>query len=323
MVGHYAQAGDYSVSVEHRAMDNGWSFLPAAPASFQSVSDSKLTVTAEFENFRLVVGRSDFDMQLQRSVEPKDVSLSATEDFFSIFYKVSDDKKLGLSVIRQLADQQRFECYDFSGITLGPCQSGAIQLDGTNDKYDVLEGDLVGISAETISIGLSFQQQLDWVWLDDFTVGVFSTTHDYDWLTPIEDLASPFILGLKFNGKTLGDAITESFDKFPQRDSWRLHQVNISASKALPIYREIEVFSKADVVYLHYSNYRAIIEAPNYDIKLKVGLRLATRSFLYEVYGNYYQHNLIGFEPITFNQKTEHYFNRPYGNVGIKLEWRF
>ena len=97
----------------------------------------------------------------------------------------------------------------------------------------------------------------------------------------------------------------------------------VSLRKAIPIYGDIEIFADGDLIYLNYSDYSAVIAAPNYNLKLKVGLRLVTPSVVFELYCNYYHNNLIGFEPITFNQRTEHYFDRPYGNVGIKAEIRF
>ena len=323
VMGQLAQAGEYSLSAEYRAMDGGWSFLPAVPASFRSSSDLNFALSAEFERFGLGVGRSNLDLDLVRSVEPIDVSLSAKKDSLAVFYKPSDYRKITLSVSRQKADQQRFACYDFSGITIGSCEAADVQVGSIKPKYDVLEGDLVGISANTKTIGISFSQVTNSKWLDYFSVGLFSTTHDYDWLTPVEDLESPFILGLIFNGKTLGDSITESFKKFPQRDAWRLNQLNISGSKAIPIYGDIEIFADGDLIYLNHSDYSAVIAAPNYNLKLKAGLRLVTASVIFELYCNYYHNNLIGFEPITFNQRTEHYFDRPYGNVGIKAGIRF
>ena len=323
IMGRLSQADEYRLSAEYRAMDGGWSFLPAVPASFQSAKDLNFSLGAEFERFGLEIGRSNLDLDLVRSVEPIDVSLSAKKDFLTVFHKLSDYRKITLSVSRQGADQQRFACYDFSGITIGSCEAADVQVGSIKPKYDVLEEDLVGISANTKTIGISFSQVTNSRWLDYFSVGLFSTTHDYNWLTPVEDLESPFILGLVFNGKTLGDSITEAFKKFPQRDSWRLNQLNISGSKAVPIYEGIEIFADGDLIYLNYSDYSAVIAAPNYNLKLKAGFRLVTDSVVFELYCNYYHNNLIGFEPITFNQRTEHYFDRSYGNVGIKAEIRF
>jgi len=319
----FSSAAEYTLSIDYRAMDKDWPLLPTVPSSFQSARDINFSAGAEFSRFGFEVGRSDLDLELARAVEPKDVSLAGQKDTVSLFYKLSDHQKITFHGSRQDADEQRFECYDFSGITIGSCENSDIQIGSTNPKYDVLGGDLVAISAATRTHGISFSQMTNSKWIDSFSVGIFSTTHEYDWLTPVEDLASPFILGLVFNGKTLGDAITETFRKFPQRDGWRLNQLNISGSKSINVYGDIEAFADAHAVYLHHSNYKSVVFAPNYNVKVRAGLRYEANPVLIELYGNYYHHNLIGFEPVTFNQRTEHYFDRPYGNVGVKLAVRF
>lgn len=319
----FSPAAEYTLSIDYRTMDESWPLLPTVPSSFQSARDINLSAGAEFSNFGFEIGRSNLDLELARAVEPKDVSLAGQKDTVSLFYKLSDHQKITFHGSRQDADEQRFECYDFSGITIGSCESGDIQIGSTNAKYDALEGDLVAISADTRTHGIGFSQMTNSKWIDSFSVGVFSTTHEYDWLTPVEDLASPFILGLVFNGKTLGDAITETFRKFPQRDGWRLNQLNISGSKSINVYGDIEAFADAHAVYLHHFNYKSVVFTPDYNVKVRAGLRYEANSVLVELYGNYYHHNLIGFEPVTFNQRTEHYFDRPYGNVGVKMEIRF
>jgi len=100
-------------------------------------------------------------------------------------------------------------------------------------------------------------------------------------------------------------------EKFPQRDPWRLNQLNLAGSKAISMYGPIEVFTDVDFAYLHHANYRAVEAAPKYNLKIRAGLRYDSRPLIVEFYGNYYHHNLIGFEPITFNQRTEHRFDEP------------
>jgi hypothetical protein len=323
LVNQPSVATEYKFAAEYRAMDQSWPLLPNVPDSFQSASDLNIDLGIDFGGFGFEIGRANLDLELIRSVEPIDVSLSGKKDTLSLFYKLSDYQKITLHGSRQGADQQRFECYDFSGITIGSCEVGDIQIGSIDAKYDFLDGDLIAITADTKTYGMSFFQISDLKWLDSFSVGIFTTIHEYDWLTPVEDIASPFILGLVINEKTLGDAITETFRKFPQRDSWRLNQLNITGNKSISLYGPIEVFTDADFVYLHHSNYRAVEAAPKYNLKIRAGLRYETRSLLVELYGNYYHHNLIGFEPITFNQRTEHRFDEPYGNVGARVEFRF
>jgi hypothetical protein len=318
-----AHASQFSVAIEQRLMDRNWPFLPHVPRSYQSADDLSLAIGAEFNKFGLEVKRSSFDLELLRSSEPIDVALSARKDSVSLSYKLSDEQKFTLAMSQQEADEQRFECYGFAGITVGSCDASDIQINSSDERYDVLEGDLVGIDAKTSSVGLMFHQQLDLSWFDHWSAGLTSTTHDYNWLTPVEEITSPFILGIKINNITLGDAINGALGTFPQRDSWRLNQVNISAGKSYPIYKNFKVFADTDIAYLYFSNYRAIKATPNYNFKLRAGIRYGTEKLLFEFYGNYYHRNLIGFEPITFNQRTEHHFDRPYGNLGVKMEIRF
>ena len=316
-------ASEYSISVDQRLMDRDWSFLPKVPPSYQSADDFSVVIDADFNNFALELGRSSLDLELLRSTEPKDVSLSAIKDSVSFSYKLSDEQKITLAISQQEADEQRFECYGFAGITVGSCDASDIQINSSDAKYNDLEGDLVSIKAKTGTKGVTFYQSSNSIWTDYWSVGLLSTTHDYRWLSPVEDINSPFILGLMFGGVTLGEAINDALRIFPQRDRWRLNQVNFGAGKRYPIYKNVEFFTEADFVYLHYSNYQSVAATPRYNIKVRAGLSVDVRPLTVEFYGNYYHHNLIGFEPISFNQRTEHHFKRAYGNVGIKVQFVF
>ena len=313
----------YELGVDFVAMEDDWSVLPSTPASFESARGTGIFFKLDYDMFGFQIDHDRLNLNLQRVVEPLDVSLSAHKDSFLIFYRLSDVTRVSFHLSQQIADPQRFECYYSAGITIGSCENSNVQVGSLNPKYDFLNGDLIAINADTESFGITISRSSDRKWLDSLSVGIFSTTHKYDWSTPLEDLVSPYILELVFNGNKLGDAIAEVLRKFPQRDSWRLNQLNVSVNKAVSLYGPIEAFANADFVYLHHSNYRNINYEPTYNIKFRSGLRFERRSLLIEVYGNYYHHNLIGFEPITFNQRTEHRFDEPYGNLGSRVEFRF
>tara|TARA_B110000908_G_C10223745_1_gene436791 strand:- start:171 stop:1160 length:990 start_codon:yes stop_codon:yes gene_type:complete len=316
-------ASEYSISVDQRLMDRDWSLLPKVPPSFQSADDFSVVINADINNFGLEIGRSSLGLELLRATEPKDVSLFALKNWVSFSHTLSGDQKIILVMSQQEADEQRFECYGFAGITVGSCDASDIQITSSDGKYDYLEGDIVSIKAKTNSKGVSFYQNTNSIWADYWSVGLLSTTHDYRWLSPVEDIKSPFILGLMFDGTTLGEAINDALRIFPQRDRWRLNQVNFGVGTRYPIYRNIDFFTQADLVYFHYSNYQAVAVIPKYNIKIRAGFSIDFRPLTVEFYGNYYHHNLIGFEPITFNQRTEHRFDQSYGNVGARAEFRF
>ena len=150
---------------------------------------------------------------------------------------------------QQEADEQRFECYGFAGITVGSCDASDIQINSSDAKYNDLEGDLVSIKAKTGTKGVTFHQNSNSIWTDYWSVGLLSTTHDYRWLSPVEDINSTFILGLWFDGVTLGEAKSDALRLFPQRDRSRLNQVHSGAVKRYPTFTNTKSFAHTDPVY--------------------------------------------------------------------------
>ena len=60
-----------------------------------------------------------------------------------------------------------------------------------------------------------------------------------------------------------------------------------------------------------------------YNFRLRAGIDFNAQNLSLLFYGDAYLNNLIGFEPITFNQRTEHYFDKPYGELGLKFQFKF
>ncbi|MBT87860.1 MAG: hypothetical protein CMD55_04260, partial [Gammaproteobacteria bacterium] len=267
----------------------------------------------------IAVGHSNLELDLLRNSEPKDVSLSADKTQLKLFYNLDDSRYLRFSIEEQNANEQRFDCYAFRGVILGNCPDADLQIGSTNPKYDDLDGSLIGLTAETKSVGLDFVKEFQLSWLDELSIGIASTKHDYHWMTPIEDIASPFLLGLTLNGVTLGELIAETLMKLPQRDPWKLHQLNVDLVNTIPFNAHFAGFYEVSFRYFKFDNYNALLKTPKSNTKLRLGLRWANQTIALEVFGDVYQNNIIGFESISFNQRTEHHFDRVFGEVGLKF----
>ena len=313
----------YFFEIEQRVMQDDWSFLPDIPPSFQSSKTNSFELGFMANGYGMMIGQSKLELDLLRSSEPKDVSLSADKVHLDLLYQLHDSRYLKIFFQQQKADEQRFDCYTFSTIILGNCTDSDIQISSTQSKYDQLDGSLIALSADTKTLGLNITQELDSSWLDAFSFGLASTKHEYDWLTPIEDIQSPFILGLMINGNRLGDVIESTLNQLPQQESWKLHQINVQAINSFPLGLHYDFFYALDLVFLDFKNYHSIRKPPRSNAKLNMGIRWQYEVFSIEFFGNLYSHNLIGFEPITFNQRTEHYFDKNYGELGVKFNLRF
>ena len=313
----------YFFEIEQRIMQDDWSFLPEIPPSFQSSKTNSFELGFMTNDYGVMIGQSKLELDLLRSSEPKDVSLSANKVHLDLFYRFNDARYLKFSFQQQEADEQRFDCYTFSTIILGNCTDSDIQLSSTQSKYDRLHGSLIALDADTKTLGLNITQELDSFWLDAFSFGLASTKHEYDWLTPIEDIQSPFILDLMINGNRLGDMIESTLNQLPQQESWKLHQINVQAINSFPLGLHYEFFYALDLVFLDFKNYHPIRKSPRSNAKLNMGIRWQNEALSIDFFGNLYSHNLIGFEPITFNQRTEHYFDKNYGELGVKFKLSF
>ena len=319
----YSDYKSSSLEYSQLSMDADWDFLPEVPSAFKSSKAEAYTFNIEFNKIGISLAHSDLSLNLQRSSEPIDVSLDANQQIVTFFYKINEDLKINLIHQNQSADQQQFSCYSFSSITLGSCDSSDIQIGTINPKYDVLGENLIVIDADAATKGIRLDYKIDSFLLDNISIGLISTEHTYNWLSPLEDIQSPFIRGLVINGVVLGDALDQSIAQLPQRTPWTTNQINFNVYKSIPLTSNIEIYSGIDFIFLKLKDYNAFDQSPNHNIRFNIGTRIKVGKIRIELFGDIYKNNLIGFEHITFNQRTEHYFDRTYGNLGAKLVLNF
>lgn len=307
-----------SFEYSQKIMDKDWDFLPEVPPSYDSNNTEAFLFKTDFDRFGIEIETSDFDLDLKRSTEPKDVSLKAKKNSLKFSYIVTDIHKLTFVLTQQDSDEQRFKCYAFANITVGTCESADINIGTSNSKYDRLENNLIGIRGETETLGLELNQ-IAHSFVDVISLGLYQTNYNYNWLSPIEDIESPFILNLAINGTVLGDAINTNISKLPQREEWKSTQINLRLEKVFELNEVTQLFSSSEFVFIKFNGYEAFQTTPNSNIKFDLGLRLKAGKVDIEVFGEVYKNNLIGFEPITFNQRTEHHFDKTFGQLGLRL----
>ena len=132
---------------------------------------------------------------------------------------------------------------------------------------------LISLSAETKSYSISYIKELSGVFIQEASFGITSTKHTYDWKTPIEDISSPFLLGLSFEGETLGDLIDQTLNRLPQRDPWKLYQVNFGFKGDLIQRDRVSFFYEASFRLFKFDDYEKVKVTPSFNTKLRLGLR--------------------------------------------------
>jgi len=316
-------ANDNYISFDQKFMDADWSFLPEVPPSFDENNSKEVELGLSFKNIKTKLYTNEIDLILQRSSEPKNVSLFTAKDGLELGYIFQNDDYLYVLASKQNADQQLFNCYEFSTFILGNCDSANLQISSVNPKYDSLGDNIVSIDTSTKSYGIGYKKYFNNFWVESTAIEFIKTSYKYNWLSPLEDIQSPFLLNLTIDGVALGDALNNTLQRFPQREEWNTSQLNLGIKQKFISIYNFNLIAEYDLILLQFSDYREYKNTPEYNFRLRAGIEFYAQNLSLLFYGDAYLNNLIGFEPITFNQRTEHYFDKPYGELGVKFQFKF
>ena len=310
------------IAYEQKFMNSDWQFIPDLPQAFNS-SESKLSeVSLNFKGMQVEGLLASTYLSLTRFTEPKDVSLLANKKSYKAGYYFRSNY-LYLISSYQKADQQSFECYTFNTITIGSCKDSDLQISSDNPLYSSLGNKIIQISGQSKTNGVGIQRYINDFWISSFSIEALSTEYNYTWLSSLEDITSPFLLNLTISGTRLGDALDSGFRRLPQRTEWSSHQLNIGINQKFYSIYNFNLIAEYDLVFIEFSDYQQYKDTPNINLKFRAGIEFIAEDLSMLFYGDAYVNNLIGFEPITFNQRTEHYFDQPYGELGIRLKYTF
>jgi hypothetical protein len=316
-------ANEFYLNFEQKFMDADWDFLPEVPSSFEQNNSESIEAGFIYKKIQGKIYTNEIELNLERATEPKNVTLNAKKDGGSIGYNINDKNLVYISYANQVADPQVFSCYEFSGIILGGCDNASFIISSSNPKYDNLGSNIVSINGDTDIFSIGYTRYINNFWLNSISFDITQTKYKYEWLSPIEDIQSPFLLNLTINGNNLGDAITDTLSRLPQRDEWKSYQFNLGLKQKFISIYNFNLIGEYDFVILNFENYQEYADTPKFNLKIRAGLEIDLKNISLTLYGDLYKNNLIGFEPITFNQRSEHYFDKAYGELGLILNINF
>ena len=316
-------ANELYLNFEQKFMDADWDFLPEVPSSFEQNNSESIEAGFLYKKIQGKIYSNEIELNLERATEPKNVTLNAKKDGGSIGYNIDDKNLVYISYANQVADPQVFSCYEFSGFILGGCDNASFIISSSNPKYDNLGSNIISINGDTNTSSIGYTRFINNFWLNSISFDIAQTKYNYKWLSPIEDIQSPFLLNLTINGNNLGDAITDTLSRLPQRDKWESHQFNLGLKQKFISIYNFNLIGEYDFVILNFENYQEYADTPKFNLKIRAGLEIDLKNISLTLYGDLYKNNLIGFEPITFNQRSEHYFDKAYGELGLILNVNF
>lgn len=316
-------ATDNFVVIDKSLMKYDFDFLPNVPQSFVESKREKIELGLDLKKVKLNYLEGDMALILNRAEEPKDISLNTNKKTLTAAYLVNKKDYVYISSSRQQAAPQSFKCYEHKSFIIGSCESSNISITSNNPKYDDLLPNIIKIDGFSKYYGLGFKKFYQNFWIYSSHIELITTKYNYSWISPLEDITSPFILNLSINGNLLGDSLNNAIQSLPQRNSWKSNQINLGANQKFIILKNINLITQYEAIFINFSNYSKLQNEPNYNLRVKIGLEFENNFSNIMLYGDAYLHNLLGFEHLTFNQRTEKYFEKPYGELGVSLQIKF
>ena len=316
-------ANDNYLRIETKLMKSSWDFLPEIPPSFKEKDSIAIEGRHNFNNFFIQGYFSDLNLNLDRSSEPKIVELDAKKKSITIGYIYNESRTFSFSSSRQTASNQFFNCITFASSTLGSCNQANFNVSSTKPEYDQLNDNVIKISGFNSIKSLDYKKALKDSWLNSISFSFKRTKYNYDWMTPLEDITSPLFLNINLNGNSLGSILESGFKILPQRTPWYSNQLSFQVTQSFDLNKNLNLISELDIVAIDLKDYEESERKPKTNLKLRFGLEREFKYINVLLFADYYKNNLIGFESITFNRRTESYFDKPYGELGLSLKVKF
>ena len=323
LISTYTLSLDGHFIIEQNKTDKDWSILDKFNNSFDknNIASSELLLIGE--KFGIKLRQSDFSLDLVRFTEPKDVRLKAKSHFSELYFFLDSDSAISVSFKNQKADDQFIKCYSFSTFIIGSCEDASITITNSDEKYNILKNDIMKIDGKNEEFRFSYTSNQYNNFSDQIIVYAGISKNSFDWITPIEEIKSGFLFNLTIEGQKLGDLIQRELSRLPQRDSFYIYKVGITSKKDFQLNSFIDFFYELDIVALSSDKYNEINTFQNNNVRFKSGLNMNFNQLDLSFYGILYKNNILGYEDIAFNQRSEHHFDKKFGNLGLKLQYNF
>tara|TARA_B110000459_G_scaffold78499_1_gene88351 strand:- start:86 stop:1108 length:1023 start_codon:yes stop_codon:yes gene_type:complete len=312
------------LSIDKRVTDSSWDFLPSTNTSFKYSDSVNSEIFLYHNNFGIKLNQSLFNLDLERSVQPKKLNLTAETNSVG-FYYIQDDQtsSYSLTFSEQFADRQIIDCYSFSSIVIGICPEAKIRISNNKPKYNILNDSLMLIDGKNQSLKFEFSNAVDTNLIDEYSLFIEVTENKFNWVTPVEEITSGFIGNLTFNGSRLGDLISNTLRTLPQREKWLTSSLGLTLNKSILLSNNFSFFLNPTFVLVKQHDYQNLNKIPNYNLSIRSGINYNISNFDIIFYGSFYLNNLYGFENITFNQRSEHHFDKNFGLIAASIKYSF
>lgn len=260
---------------------------------------------------------------------PTSVKTDTDTDYYSISYPFSSDNKIyELEVFSTETNQDpiTIDCYAFGTVVIGgSCVEADIKLldsalyRSTGERRYLPVLSTTGLS-EGNGINLRIKNKTNNTFNVSHTISISQEEISLSFESAILNTQDSFLRGIKVNGVATGDHLDQFKNELPQQKPWTENVLKYSFNATYALSKRLALSGRFTLLKVSRDDY---LENPNkkdFDSNQLIDL-----GFFFELQKNVLFYSrlslssqyLLGITPISYNRRTNHLFDHPYGQLYV------
>ena len=294
-----------------------------AASTFGSISFKPIN------NLMLSYQREATSGATRRDREPFEIESDVEGDALLMQWQVGERLGYEIQLIAGLAARQQSDlavaCYAYTGLTVGACEGADLSFIN-QETGDAEPAVVTSAEEDRWQLGLLLKKQYgDGISLWHRLRYLHSDV-DTDTRSAFLDLNDPFLLGLQYNGETLGTTINRLKATFPQEAPWSEAALRYDFGLNVSVGERWLLTGEVGLLKVSRSGYEQYDGVPNYESNALLNASIWFNPVgELALYGRAQlsQHYLLGLDPMVYNQRTAKFFEHPYAQISAGVLYSF
>lgn len=326
--------GAFELAVSEAKFDDGLDVLGYmdnfSGSKPKVASISEFSASYQFKNgLKFTLEKNNSHAEVVRPSIPKFIETDAETDFYSISYPFSTESRvyeIEFFSTETIQDPTTIDCYEFGTTVIGgSCAEADVKLinssiyQATGERIYLPVLETTG-SSEGSGLNLRIKNKINDSFNISHTISVSQEEIALAYNSTILNTTDPFLRGIKINGVATGDLLDQFKNDLPQQTPWTENIFKYSFNSTYSLSKRLALSGRFTFLKVSRDDY---LENPNkedFNSNLLIDL-----GFFFELQKNVLFYSrlslssqyLLGITPISYNRRTNHLFDHPYGQLYV------
>ena len=291
---------------------------------------SEYSASYQFENgLRLTLEQNTSHAEVVRPSIPKFIETDAETDFYSISFPFSSESRvyeIELFSTETIQDPTTIDCYEFGTIVIGgSCAQADVKLidpsiyQTTGERVYLPVLKTTG-SSEGSGLNLRIKNKINDSFNISHTISVSQEEIALTFDSAVLNTTDSFLRGIKVNGVATGDLLDQFRNELPQQTPWTENIFKYSFNSTYGLSKRLALSGRFTFLKVSRDDYLKNPSKKDFNSNFLIDL-----GFFFELQKNVLFYSrlslssqyLLGITPISYNRRTNHLFDHPYGQLYV------